>query len=286
MIIAASILLFTLLCMLLAGDHEWANVTRPERNDLVFQGRHRDYGAYVLRREYDRRVLIALFAALGLLGGSIALLRTLSASGTIEVPSIPRGIDVDLTQIFTPPPPAPETPPSTPPTGGGTPTPAVSTVLVLDTARFDERDTTSAPPGPAVDTLAGRDPGGDPGPVGPPGGGGGNGPFVPTTIFDRSDIQELPVFPGGDAAMFAWLQRHMRYPESMVDAGDEDRVYVEFVVEPDGSVSLVKAVKGRFDQSKAEAVRVVGRFPRWTPGRMNGNPVRCRLTLPVSFRLK
>jgi protein TonB len=285
MIIATVVLLFTLLCMLLAGDREWANVTRPERNDLVFAGRHRDYGAYVLRREYDRRVIIAITAAFGLLGLGILGVKLLVHGEVMEAPPSTREIIVELEKIFDPPPPLVETTVPTPPSGG-TATPSLVTLLVLDTARFDEKDTASvAPPGPPADTLAPGGGGKGPGGEGPPGGGDGGTPLG-TGIYTEVTIQERPSFPGGESAMFDWLKRNIRYPDRMADAGEEDKVYVEFVIEADGSVSMVKAVKGRHTLSKEEAARVVSRFPKWSPGRMNGHAVRCRLTLPVSFRLK
>lgn len=286
MIIAAAILLFTLLCVALSGDHEWANVTRPERNDLVFDGRHRSYGAYVLRRDYDRRLLFALLIGFGSLGAGVLVMRTFFHGAVVPF-TAQRFIDVVIPIIVEPPPTPPDLPPTPPtPPFGGNPTPAVGVLLVLDTARFDEKDTTStAPPLPPSDSLAtGSGPGKGPGPVIPPIGGGGLGGGK--EIVDIYVLEERPSFPGGEAAMYGWLKDHIRYPDRLVDQGEEDKVYVEFVVEQDGSISLVKAVKGKHELSKAEAARVVARFPKWSPGKMNGNPVRCRLTLPVSFRLK
>lgn len=289
MITAAALLLFTLLCAYLSGDGEWANVTKAERNDLVFDGRHRGYGAYILRREYDRRLMIALFVGFGALGvgvGGAKLLLHGTAVGIVhQVKVIDRILD-EIIDIPTAPPDVPPTPPA--PTGGGTPVPAIGTILMIDTAVVD-KDTTSA--GPALlpsDSLAAGGGGKGPGDGGLPGGGegGGGGLGGGGKIMDDFMLQERPSFPGGDAAMYSWLSANIRYPDRMADAGDEDKVYVEFVVETDGTVSLVKAVKGKHELSKAEAARVVARFPKWSPGKMNGNAVRCRLTLPVSFRLK
>ena len=289
MITAAALLLFTLLCAYLSGDREWANVTKAERNDLVFDGRHQGYGAYILRRDYDRRLMIALFVGFGILGSGILIMRTFFRGVEIPFQVGSTGIDVDLTRIIDPPPAIPDLPPTPPaPARGGTPVPAIGTILMIDTAMVDKDTASTGPDLPSSDTLAAGGGGKGPGEAGLPGGGegglgdlGGEG-----KIMDDFMLQERPSFPGGEAAMHSWLSAHIRYPDRMADAGDEDKVYVEFVVEADGTVSLVKAVKGKHQLSKAEAARVVARFPKWAPGKMNGNAVRCRLTLPVSFRLK
>ena len=289
MITAAALLLFTLLCAYLSGDREWANVTKAERNDLVFDGRHRGYGAYILRRDYDRRLMIALFVGFGMLGTGVLVMRTFFRGAVVPFEVVTRGIEVDLTQIIDPPPTPPDLPPTPPaPAGGGTPVPAIGTILMIDTAVVDKDTTSAGPTLPSSDTLTAGGGGKGPGDGSLPGGGeGGEGGLGGGgKILDDFMLQERPSFPGGDAAMYAWLKDHIRYPDRMADAGDEDKVYVEFVVETDGTVSLVKAVKGKHELSKAEAARVVARFPKWSPGKMNGNAVRCRLTLPVSFRLK
>jgi protein TonB len=286
MITAAAILLFTLLCAILSGDREWANVTKPERNDLVFSGRHRDYGAYILRRDYDRRLVIALFIGLGSLGAGVLVMRTFFHGSVIPFAQGPSGIDVILDDVIIPPAPpvAPPTPPA-PPSGGGTPIPAIGVVLMIDTAAVDPKDTTStAPPAPPADTLASGPGGKGPGTVDPPGGGPGGGPGGETGGLPLgTSLEEFPAFPGGEAAMYAWLSDHIRFPEILQEESKGDKVYVEFVIEKDGSISLAKALRGRTREAKQEGERVVLRMPKWSPGRMNGNPVRCRLVLPINF---
>ena len=83
--------------------------------------------------------------------------------------------------------------------------------------------------------------------------------------------------------MYAWLSDHIRFPEILQEESKGDKVYVEFVIEKDGSISLAKALRGRTREAKQEGERVVLRMPKWSPGRMNGNPVRCRLVLPINF---
>lgn len=103
-------------------------------------------------------------------------------------------------------------------------------------------------------------------------------------IFQTSE--QKPCFPGGDAAMFRFLAQNLVYPADAVEDGVSGKVLVQFVVEKDGSVSGAKVVKGKHPSLDAEAVRVVGKMPRWTPGRNNGVVVRVAYTVPVSFRLQ
>ncbi len=84
MLIAAALLLFTLLCIALSDDRAWDNVTRSARNSLVFDGRHREYGAFELRREYDRRFVLALFLGIGVLGVGVGIARLFASEGLVH----------------------------------------------------------------------------------------------------------------------------------------------------------------------------------------------------------
>ena len=107
--------------------------------------------------------------------------------------------------------------------------------------------------------------------------------FVPV-IYDIVD--EAPVFPGGQAGLNYWLSNNIRYPDMAWFNGDEGRVLVGFVVEKDGSVSDVDVWEGATPELDAEAVRVVKKMPNWTPGKVDGEPVRVMLTLPINFTLQ
>jgi len=99
-------------------------------------------------------------------------------------------------------------------------------------------------------------------------------------------VEQKPSFPGGDAAMMKWLGENISYPAAASEEGVEGRVTVQFIVEKDGSVSNVIVVRGKHPALDAEAVRVVKKMPKWTPGRNNGQPVRVTYNLPVTFRLQ
>ena len=96
----------------------------------------------------------------------------------------------------------------------------------------------------------------------------------------------MPEFPGGQAAMMKWLSKNINYPPIAAENNIQGRVMVSFVVEPNGSISNVKIVRGVDPNLDKEAMRVVGKMPKWKPGMQTGKPVRARFTLPVQFRLQ
>ncbi len=105
-----------------------------------------------------------------------------------------------------------------------------------------------------------------------------------TKIFDV--VEEMPMFPGGEAALMEYLQKNLRYPAVASENGIEGRVIVRFVVGKDGAVSQVTVARGVDPSLDKEAVRVVESMPRWTPGKQNGQAVNVFYTLPVTFKLQ
>lgn len=98
-------------------------------------------------------------------------------------------------------------------------------------------------------------------------------------------VEEMPVYPGGMAAMMDFFNKNMKYPKEAFDAKQEGRVIAQFVVEKDGSITDAHIVKSVSPALDAEALRIVNAMPNWTPGRQNGKPVRVKYTVPISFKL-
>ena len=98
-------------------------------------------------------------------------------------------------------------------------------------------------------------------------------------------VEEMPVYPGGMAAMMDFFNKNMKYPKEAFDAKQEGRVIAQFVVEKDGCITDVHIVKSVSPALDAEALRIVNAMPNWTPGRQNGKPVRVKYTVPISFKL-
>ena len=105
----------------------------------------------------------------------------------------------------------------------------------------------------------------------------------PEKVYDV--VEEMPVFPGGTAAMMTYLSQNIHYPTEAHAAGIQGRVIVSFIVEKDGSINNAQVVKPVGSQLDAEALRVVNSMPAWTPGKQNGKAVRVKYTIPITFRL-
>ena len=109
-------------------------------------------------------------------------------------------------------------------------------------------------------------------------------PEVSNKVFDV--VEEMPHFPGGPAALQAFLSSNTKYPVVAQENGVQGRVIVSFVVERDGSITDVRVVRSVDPSLDREATRVVKSMPRWSPGKQNGSAVRVKYTVPVVFRLQ
>lgn len=103
-------------------------------------------------------------------------------------------------------------------------------------------------------------------------------------VFDV--VEQQPAFPGGQGALLSWLSQNIHYPAVAEENGIQGRVVVSFVVEKDGSISNVQVVRGVDPSLDKEAARVVKSMPKWTPGKQNGQAVRVKYNVPVTFKLQ
>ena len=103
-------------------------------------------------------------------------------------------------------------------------------------------------------------------------------------VFDV--VEQMPSFPGGMNALMDYLRKAIKYPPVAEENGIQGRVVCTFVVERDGSVTDVRVAKSVDPSLDKEAVRVVSAMPKWIPGKQNGQSVRVKYTLPVTFRLQ
>ena len=99
-------------------------------------------------------------------------------------------------------------------------------------------------------------------------------------------VEQMPSFPGGQAALLRYLSSNVQYPTVAEENGVQGRVIVTFVVERDGSITDVRVAKSVDPSLDREAVRVARSMPRWQPGTQDGKPVRVKYTVPVTFRLE
>jgi protein TonB len=98
-------------------------------------------------------------------------------------------------------------------------------------------------------------------------------------------VESMPEFPGGEAALYAYLQENMTYPRFANEAGISGKVYVTFVVERDGKITDVKLLRGIGGGCDEEALRVIKMMPDWKPGLQRNHPVRVQFILDVKFTL-
>lgn len=106
-------------------------------------------------------------------------------------------------------------------------------------------------------------------------------PKVENKVFES--VEEMPSFPGGMSALMKYLADNVKYPVDAQENGMQGRVVVSFVVERDGSITNVQAVRSVYPSLDSEAVRVVEAMPRWKSGKLNGLPVRVKYNVPVTF---
>ena len=113
-------------------------------------------------------------------------------------------------------------------------------------------------------------------------------PEESATTDDNCVIAEsMPVFPGGQAALFEYLSQQVTYPEEAQANGIEGRVICSFVVDTDGSITDVEVARSSGDVSlDQEAIQVIQSMPKWQPAQQDGVPVRVRFSIPITFKLQ
>lgn len=111
-------------------------------------------------------------------------------------------------------------------------------------------------------------------------------PEDPNEVVPFVFIEDKPTFMGKEHSEFSrYIGRNLRYPEVAAQNGIQGKVFIEFVVDTDGSVINVKVIKGVDPLLDQEAVRVVSSSPKWEPGRQRNKPARVSFTFPIIFRL-
>jgi protein TonB len=106
---------------------------------------------------------------------------------------------------------------------------------------------------------------------------------VEEEVIDFPDVEAT--FPGGAVALQKWIAENVQYPQTAIDMNDQGRVYLSFVVEPNGSISNIAVERGVSTELDREAKRVVRAMPKWTPGEAKGKKARTRCRLPINFTI-
>lgn len=264
--------------------------------DLIFDGRNKAYGSYELRKSYPYRMRRA--AAFLLMTACIALgYKVMGERSTpkaeLPFPELPNVVKLgDIKPILPEKPiPVPEKPaaPAAPVKTIAFPPPDIVEDNNVSQNIASQKDLQHAV---AAKITADGDSMGleSPDIIDPKGSGtgrrlevdnsGGRGNFSPKIeVF----VEQQPEFPGGQEQLYQYLRDHLKYPEPAANAGQQGKVQVKFVVNEDGSISNITALRGFGYGSEQEAIRVVSSMPRWKPGRNNGIAVKVWFNLPINF---
>ena len=108
--------------------------------------------------------------------------------------------------------------------------------------------------------------------------------FSKQRIYDI--VEEMPSFPGGEMKLMEYIAQNIKYPQEALESGIQGRVLVNFIVEPNGSISNIKVLRGMGYGCDEEAIRVVESLPRFYPGKHRGESVRVSYAVPIFFRFQ
>jgi periplasmic protein TonB len=257
-------------------------------DDILFETRNKEYGAYYLRKRYNGVVVGSLILSI-IIGCAAVLIPyyRIPAKKSKEVVYSVRYVTIENMrrpdEQFIPPEvplPAPPSPTQVRAVIKYVAPEVVDSIMPLENVQIPTTD---------LILMEGKDQGigggninGGGNDIGVlsdfEGGGGGNEPFI--------IVEVMPTFRGGDINIFReWVQKRTTYPKMASDNGIQGKVYLTFIVEADGSVTNVKVAQGVDPLLDNEALKAVMSSPKWTPGRQRGEPVRVRFSINLNFQL-
>jgi len=250
----------------------------PSLDDIVFEHRNKEYGAYDLRRKYSRTMTISMIIGLVIVFTAVIVpyirAKNIAQVKARDANEIIAEMANDLQQEDAAPPPPPPPPP---PTEQQTVVKYVAPVVV-DSVKPDE----------AAQVMTADD--------------------VAETVVDAEVVEvieqvqeevqeeapqevfvvveEMPSFPGGDTELFRFIYDNIKYPELAKENNIQGKVILRFCVTYKGTVDQVSVVRGVDPSLDEEAIRVIKMLPLWKPGKQGGKPVNVWYSVPISFQLK
>jgi len=252
----------------------------PAFDDIVFDNRNKEYGAYKLRKKYKRNVLVALLiGVIALTTGVITPYLNAKAVASraqrrervVQIQM--ENLDQPTEQVAPPPPPPP------PPAEAAQQARYVPPVVV-DSVKPEEQSRLMTAEEAQVEVK--------------------NEDVNVQVVEEAKEevqeeeaepepfvvVEEMPMFPGGDAALLDYISKNTVYPEVAKENNIQGRVVVRFCVTSKGGVAQVEVLKGVDPELDAEAVRVVKTLPPFKPGKQGGKPVPVWYMVPITFTLK
>jgi len=267
-------------------------------DDIVFEGRNQAYGAYFLRKIYNRHLFRALLIAGGLSVVAISAPLIISYVNGIINQGKDQEVSVEINiENLDLPPEKEDTPPPPPPPEE--PPPMKATIRYVVPEPKKDEDVVDEEPPPPVEQLAeseisnktqeGNEEGVSEGVIDAP-------EEAPPPVVEEEEkpstqiftvVEQKPEFEGGVAALMKYVAENIKYPSIARETGIEGTVVVKFVVDEVGNVSQATAVRGIGGGCDQEALRVVNTLSgKWKPGKQRGRPVKVWFTLPVKFKLQ
>jgi periplasmic protein TonB len=254
-------------------------IKAPAFDDIVFENRNKEYGAYRLRKKYSRNVLISMLIGIFILSTAVitpylnakaAENRAKKAERQVEIKM--ENLDQPAEQIAPPPPPPP--PPQdvvqqaryVPPVVVDSVKPEENVQLMTaDQAQVEVKNEEVVEEVQAAkEEVQEEEPEAE--------------PFVV--------VEEMPMFPGGETALLQYIADHTQYPEVAKENNIQGKVIVRFCVTSKGGVDKVSILKGVDPELDKEAIRVVETLPTFKPGKQGGKPVPVWYMVPINFTLK
>ncbi|MEN9968579.1 MAG: hypothetical protein RIR94_757 [Bacteroidota bacterium] len=264
-------------------NRNWEAITSVSRNEAVFAHRNREYGAYVLRSGYNKRMTL-------ILGGLVAL-AALAFAASVIIKNLPKEVKrkpkISETN-FTVAPPKEDVPPPPPPTAPPPPPMTQTQAFMAPVAEDDyvEEELVSQAELETV-TISTETNEGD------TEWGLANttedGPALTdnTPVFEEVvDVAEEDAeFPGGYDKMNAFINATINYPDEAIELGVKGKVVVRFVVEKDGRISNASVERPIVEcpACNKEALAIINKFPPWTPAKNAGRPVRLWVRVPIIY---
>ena len=270
------------------------NLTSPVWCDLIFDGRNKEYGAYVLRQKSSDRHLIALIiviSAIVVAMAGIRIFHEITANDAVNRDVVTTTVTFDRFKFEEPKPEQMVVPVE------AKPIPKIKSTIKFVVPVADK----NAPDESSVETMdnvnkssaniASFTHDGD-----------DDDPnalnhkdlenmreYVPTVVQPAETLtfaEVMPSFPGGDAALMQFLSSNLKFPPAEIEQGISGRVVLRFVVGEDGEIRSVEIMKSLSPGCDKEALRVARTMPTWIPGRQNGKAVPVYFSLPIRFSIQ
>jgi protein TonB len=284
-----SIISIVALCVFLFSmDLSWSNVISSQRNDLVFEGRNHEYGAYALRKEHHLNVFYALLLSLGLIGGGLFVANALKSEAAPKLPPykestiIPFIIKPDETEK----PKAEDQPKATQKQAQKQPlSDERRTVAVVEDPIIDDTPTEPIAPAGGIGDTPGI---GGPIVVGTPGGTGQDAGSDKPLKKPRRYVRNNPTFPGGESAMLEYMKDKVKLTELDKERGVNGIIFISFVVNEDGSIRDILVERGIMNGEglAQKATHAIQGMPRWNPGNDGEEPLPVIVTMPLRIEVR